>query len=161
MGKKKQIENKMGLPQSLKILCILGFLGFAFSMALDTMNYLSFSSIEELKNADDQTAYEQMEDVIEFIQAKGVDVSASGIMRISKMYIFRAILDIIALLGVSMMFVRLKMGYTIYVIGELAYITIPVAMFGIPGAYITGIGGVAITLIYILLFTTQKRHLIK
>lgn len=158
---KKNAQEKLDVPNGLKILCILSFIGFAASMAIDTMNYLSFSSVDEMRLAADQAPFEQMEDVMDILSEKGVDVSERGMMQISKMYVFRAIIDVLALLGVSMMFIRLKMGYTIYVIGQLTYIAIPIGMFGLLGVHIVGVGSIAITLIYVLLFTTQKRHLIR
>ncbi len=160
MGKKSsKPEKKEEFPKSLRILCILSMIGFAAAMAMDAIGYLSFSSVEDLKNAVDQTGWEQMEDRLEVLSAAGVDISEAGLIRISDMYFYRAIIDILALLGVTMMFSRLKMGYTIYVIFQLAYVALPVAMFGSSGTSIVGMGSIAITLVYVGLFTTQKRYL--
>lgn len=165
---KTQTKQKIEVPKGLKILCILSFIGFAVSMSIDTMNYLGFSSLEGIEDALDQTAFEQMEDFSEKLEDAGVvQLESNGLipvgfsMRIAKMYIFRAIIDVLALLGVSMMFIQLRMGFTVYVIAQLAYIAVPIGMFGPGGIHIIEGGSIVITLIYILLFATQRRHLIR
>ncbi len=70
-------------------------------------------------------------------------------------------IDVFALLGVSMMFARLKLGFTIYAIFQITYIVVPAVMFGVAGFQIVGTGTVAITMVYIILFATQRKHLIK
>lgn len=160
MGNKKE-PKKLETPRSLKIICILSFLGFALAMSIDSANYLSYSSIDTLKTAADQTGWEVMEDKLELLDQNGIDVSENGTMRISLMYIYRSIIDVLALLGVSMMFVRLKLGFVIYSVFQFAYAAIPIVMFGTAGALIVGYGSIAITLVYIGLFLTQKRHLIR
>ena len=162
MGNKKtEITEKLETPKSLKILCIMSFIGFALAMAVDTGNYLSYSSIDSLKTSANQAGWEMMEDKLDLYNANGLDISEKGTMRISLMFIYRSILDVLALLGVSMMFIRLKLGFVIYAIFQAAYAAIPFVMFGTAGGLIIGNASIAITLVYIALFLTQKRHLIR
>jgi len=158
MANQKQIE-KLETPKSLKVICILSFLGFAAAMAVDSGNYLSYSSIEEVMKSSE--GFEAMKDKLDIFEENGIDISESGTMRISLMYIYRAIIDILALLGVSMMFIRLKLGFVIYSIFQITYAAIPFVMFGAAGGLIVGYGSIAITLVYVGLFATQRRHLIR
>ena len=162
MGKKKKDsdENGVGLPTSLKILVILSFLGFIASMVLDSSNYLAYDNIESLREANDQTAFEAIEDQIDFLEEHGYDISDKGLKRISKMYFYRGVIDIIVLLGVTLMYTRLKLGFTIYTIFQLTYIALPFSMFGLESLYLTDYGGILITLVYIGLFSTQRKYLV-
>jgi hypothetical protein len=168
-NKKTEIIEKLETPKSLKILCIMSFIGFALAMAQDTSFYLTYGSIQEVVESSDQTTWELLETKFDLLQEKGFniyEVDGKTIkedlsMRISLMYIYRSILDVLALLGVSMMFIRLKLGFVIYAIFQAAYAAIPFVMFGASGAIIVGNAGIAITLVYIALFLTQKRHLIR
>ena len=77
------------------------------------------------------------------------------------MYIYRSILDVLALLGVSMMFIRLKLGFVIYAIFQAAYASNSFCNVWNCWRIIVGNASIAITLVYIALFLTQKRHLIR
>lgn len=168
-NKKIEITEKLETPNSLKILCIMSFIGFALAMAQDTSFYLTFGSIQDLIESSDQTTWELLETKFDLLQDKGITIhEADGktikedlSTRISIMYIYRSILDVLALLGVSMMFIRLKLGFIIYAIFQAAYAIIPFVMFGAAGGLIVGNASIAITLVYIALFLTQKRHLIR
>lgn len=168
-NQKTEITEKLETPTSLKILCILSFVGFALAMAQDTSFYLTYGSIQDVIESSDQTTWELLETKFDLLQGKGIDIyEADGktiketlSMRISLMYICRSILDVLALIGVSMMFIRLKLGFIIYAIFQSAYAAIPFVMFGGSGAIIVGNASIAITLVYVALFLTQKRHLIR
>jgi len=168
MANTNKIE-KLETPKSLKILCIMSFIGFALAMANDTYFYMTYGSLEDVKASADQVAWELIEGKLDALEAGGTNIyeadgktiSESLSARISLMYIYRSILDVLALLGVSMMFIRLKLGFIIYAVFQAAYAAIPFVMFGSAGGIIVGNASVAITLVYIGLFLTQKRHLIK
>ncbi len=164
-----EITEKLETPKSLKILCIMSFIGFALAMAQDTSFYLTYGSIQDIVESSDQTTWELVETKFDLLQDKGINIHAAdgttineGLsMRISLMYIYRSILDVLALLGVSMMFIRLKLGFVIYAIFQSTYAAIPFVMFGAAGGLIVGNASIAITLVYTALFLTQKRHLIR
>jgi len=166
---KTEITEKLETPKSLKILCILSFVGFALAMTQDTSFYLTYASIQDVVESSDQTTWELLETKFDLLLDKGINIyEADGktinkdlSMRISLMYIYRSIMDVLALLGVSMMFIRLKIGFVIYAIFQFSYAAIPFVMFGGSGAVIVGNASVAITLVYAALFLTQKRHLIR
>jgi len=166
-NQKVETIEKLETPKSLKILCIMSFLGFAAAMVIDTVNYLSYSSIEDVMKT--SQGFEDMSEKlqlfskndIEVFGANSKDISTAITMRIALLFMIRAFIDVIALLGVSMMFIRLKLGFVIYAIFQAAYAAIPFVMFGTAGGLIVGYDSIAITLVYIALFLTQKRHLIR
>jgi hypothetical protein len=168
-NQKIEITEKLETPKSLKILCIMSFIGFALAMAQDTSFYLTYGSIQDVIESSDQTTWELLETKFDLLQDRGINIhevdgktiNKDLSMRVSIMYIYRSILDVLALLGVSMMFIRLKLGFVIYAIFQAAYAVIPFVMFGTAGGIIVGNASIAITLVYIALFLTQKRHLIR
>tara|TARA_B110000495_G_C22987490_1_gene581134 strand:- start:1208 stop:1651 length:444 start_codon:yes stop_codon:yes gene_type:complete len=147
----------------------MSFIGFALAMAQDTSFYLTYGSIQDVIESSDQTTWELLETKFDLLQDRGINIhevdgktiNKDLSMRVSIMYIYRSILDVLALLGVSMMFIRLKLGFVIYAIFQAAYAVIPFVMFGTAGGIIVGNASIAITLVYIALFLTQKRHLIR
>ena len=100
----------------LKILCVLSVIGFIYSMANDSVSYYVFNNYEENLNTDNAQLKEQLDDKTSILEKNGIDVSEKGIEKIAWMYIGRAIIDVLALLGVVLMFYRLKLGFNIYVI---------------------------------------------
>ena len=90
---------------------------------------------------------------------KGVDVSEKGIQLIALNFFLRSTFDVLALFGVALMFYQLKIGYTIYVFFQLLYIAVPFLIF-LDGAFsVVPLQITAVNLVYIGLFTTQRKHL--
>ena len=137
----------------LKVLCILSMIGFVCALGIDAFNYYTYSNYGQFA--------ENIEDVIEKWEEAGVDISANGISKIAKLFLIRGIIDVFAFLGIYLMFYRLKLGYNIYVIFQLAYVAVPFVILGDMGKIVIPIGLMAINLIYVALFTTQRKHLLK
>ena len=144
----------------LKVLCILSFIGFIGAVAVDVQNYFIFSKIEVIETTLDQDSLEELQDTMLTWEKADVDVSDQGIKRIGDLFLYRGIVDVLALLGVILMFVRLKLGYTIYVIFQLTYVALPFVMLGAVSLAVVEPSNIAVILIYVLLFTTQRKHLI-
>lgn len=166
MGRKKKKRPPVVLVEeesytTLKLLCAMSFVGFILAMLTDTGNFISFGSVEELKQAVDQTQYEQLETKIEEWNNIGLDVSANGLKVVSAMYGIRTFIDVLAMVGVVFMYYRLKLGYIIYTIFQFVYVAIPFLFFGGYALFVVEYSSVAISLIYVALFTTQRKHLIR
>jgi hypothetical protein len=160
--KKNKVNKAVGQEDShmtLKVLCFMSFVGFIIAMLVDTGNFISFSSVDELKAAVDQTQYEQLENQIEQWEGVGIDTSRQGLNKIGTMYALRTFIDVLAMVGVVFMFYRLRFGYFIYTLFQFIYVAIPFLFFGGVALLIVPYSSVAITLIYVALFTTQRKHL--
>lgn len=158
MSKNKE-ETTNNIHTSLKVLCYMSLVGFIISLITDIGNYISFGSIEELKKMPNQEQYEILENSIEKWGKAGVDVSKRGVEKISNMYFIRGFVDILAMVGVVFMYFKLKIGYVIYTIFQFVYVSIPFLFFGGFALLIVPYSSVAITLIYVALFTTQRKYL--
>ncbi len=165
MGKhKKKKKNKTANEEvfhALKILCIMSFVGFILSMLVDTGNYLSFSSVEELKVAKNQVPYEKLETTIDSFESVGLDVSQRGLNKVALMYAVRTLIDVLAMVGVVLMYFEIKKGLIIYTLFQFIYVLVPFLFFGGVALVVVSYSSVAITLIYVALFTSQRKYLVK
>jgi hypothetical protein len=160
--KKKTVaegEVKTQLPPGLKFLCIMSFLGFIYYLVQDSSQYLAYANFEELKNSANQEAFEIMETKISHLEKEGLDTSANGLFKIARMFIYLSILDVLVMVGTALMFFRIKRGYYLYVIFQLAYVFLPIILFGKNGLDIIEKSVLFIPLLYVGLFTTQVKYL--
>jgi len=157
----KNIDSKIFLFKSLKFLCILSFVGFIYSMVIDSSNYYTYSNFQDLETIQNNVTYEIIEDNLEKWSLSGIDTSSIGIKKIAKIYLVRCIIDILALLGVALMFYRIKLGFTIYFIFQITYVISPfILLSSFNAKEIIPLSSMAINLIYVVLFSTQRKHLI-
>ena len=77
------------------------------------------------------------------------------------MYGIRTFIDVLAMVGVVFMYFRLKIGYIIYTLFQFVYVIVPFLFFGGFALFVVEYSSVAITLIYVALFTSQRKHLIR
>ena len=123
----------------LKILCVLSVIGFIASMYIDAGNYFLFSNIDQYNN---------------------IDTSKEGIEMIAWMFFGRGVLDVLVLLGIMLMFYKLKIGFNIYVLFQILYVVLPFYLIGKNVNVIVPYELMMINLIYVALFNTQRKHLI-
>ncbi len=153
-------EVKQSGFNGLRILCILSVIGFVYSMANDSVSYYTYANNEELSKTDDAQLKEQIEDKMSYFNENDLDISKDGIKDLSWLYLGRAIIDVLALLGVTLMFYKLKIGFNIYVVFQICYVVIPFVLLGNKAHIVIPYKEMAITLVYVALFITQRKHLV-
>ena len=146
--------------KGLKILCFLSLLGFVYCMAFDSTKFLTYSSLDLDNMIEDSASYEAINNEVLRWEDAGIAVSEKGLHRISLLFLIRSILDVLALLGVALMFYRMKIGFSIYAIFQLCYVVSPLVFFGVNGTAVAPLNMMAINLIYLALFFTQKKNLL-
>ena len=146
--------------KGLKILCFLSLLGFVYCMAFDSKKFLTYSSLDIDNMIEDSASYEAINNEVLRWEDAGIAVSEKGLHRISLLFLIRSILDVLALLGVALMFYRMKIGFSIYAIFQLCYVVSPLVFFGVNGTAVAPLNMMAINLIYLALFFTQKKNLL-
>ena len=144
----------------LKILCVLSVIGFIASMYIDAGNYFLFSNIDQYKSTADQVLVEQLENKLALIDDNNIDTSKEGIEMIAWMFFGRGVLDVLVLLGIMLMFYKLKIGFNIYVLFQILYVVLPFYLIGKNVNVIVPYELMMINLIYVALFITQRKHLI-
>ena len=66
----------------------------------------------------------------------------------------------LALLGVMLMFYKLKIGFNLYVLFQLLYVVLPFILIGKGVNVVVPYELMMINLVYIALYVTQRKHLI-
>ena len=146
--------------RGLKILCFLSLLGFIYCMAFDTTKILTYYTLDFDSMVEDSAAYEMINNELSRWEENEIDVSPKGLRKVALLFLFRAIFDVFALLGVALMFYRMKIGFSIYLISQLAYVLLPLLMLGVNATAVVPLNMMAINLIYVALFITQRKHLL-
>lgn len=155
-------QEETQLPTGLNVLTILTFIGCGIGgiFTLLTPMIIKWSSgfMDKALNSGQELSQKQLADIekgkasLELIKANMIPTMVIGIASI-----------ILCLLGAIWMRKRKKDGYWLYVAGELAPI---VAGFAIMGtAQYTGvmsyIFGIGLPVLFVILYTMQRKHLVK
>ena len=147
-------------------LCILSFIGFIICLANDSLHCFLF--LEAPINL--ESMQDGLRIVIEKWQSQGFEYSVNSKMQLVKVYGARIAFDILAMVGVGMMFYRIKLGWTFYWIFQLAYVLVPFFVLEVlpttTWPYIAGNTVIVfplffamVHLVYVLLFFAQKKEL--
>ncbi len=155
-------QQTKGLPGMLNVLTILTFIGCGISYISTIWGFFDSSNIEK-KRAELESVQDSMGDNE---MANNVVQGSLDIMQ--KSYDNRYILLIsgllfttLCLLGAMQMRKLKKSGYLLYVIGELAPIVITAALIGF--SLVGGIAvafGAIVAIIFVILYTTQRKYLV-
>ena len=153
------------LPTGLNVLTILTIIGCVIGLVFSVIGFISAKS-----------SYDKKEQVIEQMKSAETPKFLKSMMgdpanfeqTVIKSYENRIPILLLSLVAVALCFVgamqmrkRKKQGYLLYVIGELIpFITIAffIGFFALSG--FTFIFSVVIAVVFILLYTMQKKHLV-
>lgn len=157
------LEQPKKLPGTLNVLTILTLIGCAFSYIGLIINHFQMNNyddqvakIEEAQDklGDNAFAQKMMEGSLEMLKKQHDNryiLLASGL-----------IFTTLCLIGALRMRKLRKSGYPIYVIGEIAPIVVMAALIGF-GSLLSGftmIFTLVISLVFVILYTVQRKHLV-
>jgi hypothetical protein len=155
-------DGKAKLPSGLNVLTILTFvgcgIGLLFSILTPFLNKFFISAMDKAKASGTEMSAKQLEDmekgkaVMELTQDNMVPLIAVGLIGIT-----------LCLIGAIMMRKLKKDGYLIYVGGEIlpvigSFIILGTAQFT---GVVSVIMGVGLPLVFVVLYTMQRKYLIK
>ena len=151
---------------SLKWLCLLSLMGFLYCFVSDLGYFFLF--LDSSENLKDSTSIINI--IIENLADNGFGFDNYIASQLKKLYAVRIAFDIFAMVGVTMMYLKIKLGWTFYWIFQIAYFLSPYIFINIDfqstWPYFTGIAIIMfplfnnmIHLIYVLLFMSQKSKL--
>ena len=147
-------------------LCILSFIGFIYCIANDSLHcFLFMSPPLSIENMNDGLRI-----VLEQWEEQGFIYNEYRQNQLVKVYGARIAFDVLAMVGVGMMFYKLKLGWTFYWIFQLAYVLVPFFVLGasltVSWPYVTGNAVIVfplflamVHLVYVLLFFAQRKNL--
>ena len=155
--KSTNVPNDSQQFRALKLLCLLSLLGFVYCISNDTSHWAFFNHSEDLKN--NQDAFESMETLKENWKGKGLEFNELIRLKLVRFYLVRAVIDVLVLLGVALMNFKLRKGFMIYAVFQIAYIVSPFFFLDEYASVVVPISTSVIHFVYIFLFYTQYQKL--
>jgi hypothetical protein len=151
---------------ALKWLCLLSLIGFIYCFVSDIGYFFLF--LDDLSVKSQKSSFLNL--VIENLVENGFEFSEYLASQLRSLYALRIVFDILAMVGVSLMFFKINLGWTFYWIFQVAYVLAPYIFlnfeFQASWPYFTGIALVMfplfnnmIHLVYVLLFMSQRAQL--
>ncbi|MFT3936284.1 MAG: hypothetical protein QM726_21825 [Chitinophagaceae bacterium] len=156
-------EQKPKLPSGINVLTILTFIGCGLGLIGAVYNFFTAkSSLDKMEAALNSANYDSMPAMAKkFLSPEALEVAR-------KTYENRIPLNLIGIIAIVLCFVgamqmrQLKaQGYMLYIIGEVLPLVGYVIFLG--AGFLTGFSGIigiAFTLLFVLLYTAQRKYLV-
>lgn len=151
---------------ALKWLCLLSLIGFIYCFVSDIGYFFLF--LDDLTVESEKSSFLNL--VIDNLSENGFEFNEYLASQLRSLYALRIVFDILAMVGVALMYLKIKLGWTFYWIFQVAYVLAPYIFlnfeFQASWPYFTGIALVMfplfnnmIHLVYVLLFMSQREQL--
>jgi len=151
---------------ALKWLCLLSLIGFTYCFVSDIGYFFLF--LDDLSAESEKSSFLNL--VIDNLGENGFEFNEYLASQLRSLYALRIVFDILAMVGVALMYLKIKLGWTFYWIFQVAYVLAPYIFlnfeFQASWPYFTGIALVMfplfnnmIHLVYVLLFMSQREQL--
>jgi hypothetical protein len=151
---------------ALKWLCLLSLIGFIYCFVSDIGYFFLF--LDDLSVESQKSSFLNL--VIDNLGENGFEFNEYLASQLRSLYALRIVFDILAMVGVALMYLKIKLGWTFYWIFQVAYVLAPYIFlnfeFQASWPYFTGIALVMfplfnnmIHLVYVLLFMSQREQL--
>ena len=151
---------------ALKWLCLLSLIGFIYCFVSDIGYFFLF--LDDLSVESEKSSFLNL--VIDNLGENGFEFNEYLASQLRSLYALRIVFDILAMVGVALMYLKIKLGWTFYWIFQVAYVLAPYIFlnfeFQASWPYFTGIALVMfplfnnmIHLVYVLLFVSHRSQL--
>ena len=151
---------------ALKWLCLLSLIGFIYCFVSDIGYFFLF--LDDLTVESEKSSFLNL--VIDNLGENGFEFNEYLASQLRSLYALRIVFDILAMVGVALMYLKIKLGWTFYWIFQVAYVLAPYIFLNFEcqasWPYLTGIALVMfplfnnmIHLVYVLLFMSQRAQL--
>jgi len=146
-------------PTFITVLCIISFVGIAFSLIGGIMGYFTYSAMasagDALKGLGGNTASDQMGQAMSSaVDALGLDPSK---MAMNSLVV--ALLNIPLLIGVLMMWKQKKVGFFIYTAFELIQAVVPFIIVGGLAGGLSGVLYAIVAIAFIIMYGVNLKHM--
>lgn len=157
------IGEKPKLPSGINVLTILTFIGCAVGLIFGVLNFVNGkANLDKMEETINGAGYDQLPAMAKkFMNPEMLEMARKG-------YENRVPILAITLIGIGLCFYGAlqmrqlkKQGYYLYLAGEILPFVPSVIFIGIGS--LTGIGGIiaiVITLLFVLLYTAQRKYLV-
>lgn len=145
-------------PTFLTVLCILSFVGVAFSLIGGIMGYFSYSTLASAGDMFGGMKAEGAEEMGEAMNAMA-DVMGLDYGKMAMNSLVVALLNIPILIGVLMMWKQKKTGFFIYAATELIQAVVPFIIVGGLAGGISGVLYAIVAIVFIVLYGLNLKHM--
>ena len=150
-------KPKKEIPRPIIVLSILSITGVMLS-GMSDFSYYTLLDQYVTEGIEEGTAAAPFLKKLGQWEEAGIDVSVENLKMIRQTFFITGMLGIISLLGVGLMFFRMKIGFAVYTIGQLVYIAVPLYLLGsdfYPNFRTLHYGDLAIMLLFIVMWRIQ------
>ena len=112
---------------SLKWLCVLSLIGFLYCFVSDLGYFFLF--LDSSENIKDSNSIINI--IIENLSDNGFGFDHFTASQLKKLYAIRVVFDVLAMVGATMMYLKIKLGWTFYWIFQIAYFLSPYVFLNI------------------------------
>jgi len=151
---------------ALKWLCLLSLIGFIYCFVSDIGYFFLF--LDDLSVESEKSSFLNL--VIDNLGENGFEFNEYLASQLRSLYALRIVFDILAMVGVALMYLKIKLGWTFYWIFQVAYVLSPFMLLDFEftanwpyfagfAVLVTPVFNSIIHLIYVLLFFSQKKNL--
>ena len=157
------IGEKPKLPSGINVLTILTFIGCAIGLLGSLYNFANAKTgLDKMEAAINSPDYENMPALAKkFMNPEALEVARKGYENRVPINAINIIAIALCAYGAVQMRQLKKQGYMLYIIGEILPFVPSVIFIGIGS--LTGVGGIiaiVITLLFVLLYTAQRKYLV-
>jgi hypothetical protein len=152
-------ETNMGgtepakMPQFLKVLCILSFIGTGIMLIMGIVNYLSLTAMAAMGSMGG-SAGEMGQAMNSMVSALDMDYG-----KMATSALVAGVINIPIFLGAFMMWKRKRIGFFIYAIFEIGQAIVPVFVIGGFTGIITTIFYALIAIAFIIMYGVNLKHM--
>lgn len=156
-------EEKPKIPSGINVLTILTFIGSGIGILGSIWNFINAKKgLDQMETMINSPEYDSMPALAKkFMTPEALELARKGYENRIPITVIGLISIALCIVGALQMRKLKSQGYLLYVIGELLPVLSSVIFLGI--ASLTGIGGIitiVIVLLFIILYTLQRKYLI-
>ncbi len=145
-------------PTFLTVLCILSFVGVAFSLIGGIMNYFTYSTLASAGSMFNNMGADGGKEMGDAMNAMA-DVMGLDYGKMAMVALIQALLNIPILIGVLMMWKQKKTGFYVYAAFEIIQPALPLIMgLGLVGGIMATVG-LIFGVVFVVLYGLNLKHM--
>ena len=156
-------EEKPKIPSGINVLTILTFIGSGLAVLGTVWNFINAKKgLDQMETMINSPEFDNMPALAKkFMTPEALELARKSYENRVPITVIGLIAVVLCIVGALQMRKLKQQGYVLYVIGELLPVLSSVIFLGM--ASLTGFGGIltiAITLLFVLLYTLQRKYLV-
>lgn len=147
------------LPQGLNVLTILTYIGSAMQLLGAFYNYFTIGKSYQMIRTANEGMGGGNNEFVEKIMSGASEMIKKQYKNRTLLLISAVVFAIVCFLGAMLMRNKKMIGYYVYLAGELIYPAIYTVLIGFSGFGVLGILGFIFPIVFVILYTLQRKYL--